>query len=363
MDVREIVAHRLRSQLLGGPVEAKAPAEVVARFGAMQAQEFAIARWSIGQRARGFDEATLRAAIDNGQILRTHALRPTWHFVAATDLDWLQALTGPRVHAVNAHYYRLHGLDAGTADRTNAVIVDALAAGRHLTRPELGSALADAGLPATGNRLAYVVMWAELDGLIANGPMRGTQHTYALVRERAPTQTMLRGDAALGELTRRYFTSHGPATVKDFAWWSSLTITQIRHGIALLGDELAVTEVDGLRYYHTPIESIVDGNGPRAQVLQAYDEYIVGYTQSRPITNLADVRFDLADLNASVHSVVIDGQVAGLWRRVVQGKGIRAELELAPWVRVRDRRAIDEAFDRFATFIGTTVTVATGATT
>src|SRR5262249_19516036 len=159
--------------------------------------------------------------------------------VAAADLGWVQALTGPRVHALNAYYYRQHGLDDRTAGRHNELIGEALRGGQHLTRAELGRVLG-----ATGNRLAYIVIWAEREGLTANGPMRGKQHTSALVSGRVPAPRTLDPEAALAELTRRYFTSHGPATVKDFAWWSSLTTRQITAGLDLVGPALTHTTHD-----------------------------------------------------------------------------------------------------------------------
>ncbi len=349
---------RLGNQHLVGPVENRGAdaAAVVARFGAMQAQEFAIARWSVGQRAHGLDDAAVQRAFDEGQILRTHALRPTWHFIAAVDLAWIQRLTGPRVHAFNAYYYRSHGLDPAGAARTNEVIADALRGGHALTRSELAAALASAGWPAAGNQLAYVVMWAELDGLIASGPMRGKQHTYALVRERAPEQVELEGDAARAEFTRRYFASHGPATVKDFAWWSSLTQAQIRRGIGLLGDELVSIEVDGLRYWrHAAQPSTVDSLPPEVQVLQAYDEYVIAYRESRAVMNVAGLALDVPNANTLVHPITVDGQLAGQWRRESGRAGIIARVHpLHRWT-VKQRREVEKAFDRYAAFAASAV--------
>jgi DNA glycosylase AlkZ-like len=357
MDSGEIVRMRLRNQRLVGAGDAE-PAAVVAWFGAMQSQEYALARWSVGQRAPGLDDASVKRAVDEGRILRTHALRPTWHFIAAADLRWIQALTAPRVHAFNAYYYRTLGLDEGTAERTNAVIVDALRGGNHLTRKELGAVLVEDGLPAA-NKLGYVVMQAELDGLIANGPMRGNQHTYALVEERAPVQTELHGDAALAELTRRYFTSHGPATVKDFAWWSSLTLTQIRHGIALLGDELASAEVGGRRYWWAA-STTVDGTGaPVGHVLQAYDEYVVAYTESRDVVTRADPAFGPTSGNTSAHSVSLDGQLVAMWRPSVSPAAITAQVRPLRPLSTREHRRVAEAFARYSAFAGVPVQVQT----
>lgn len=358
MDGPEIVRRRLRNQGLAGPVAAD-PVAVVAWFGAMQAQEYALATWSVGQRSTGLDEAAVRRAVDEGQILRTHALRPTWHFIAAADLGWIQALTGPRVHAFNGYYNRMHGLDDATAERTNAVIVEALRGGRHLTRIELAAVLGDAGHGATGNKLAYVVMRAELDGLVANGPMRGKQHTYALVEERAPVQTNLRGDDALAEFTRRYFTSHGPATEKDFAWWSSLTLTQIRRGLALLGDELTSAEVEGRRYWWSAGSTTVEiGGAPPGHALQAYDEYVIGYKESRDLLNRAALPVVLPNENTTVHVVTVDGQLVALWRPEAGRESVTAQVRPLRRLSARERGEVADAFARYAAFTGVPVQLA-----
>ncbi|HET6212236.1 MAG TPA: winged helix DNA-binding domain-containing protein, partial [Micromonosporaceae bacterium] len=310
-----------------------------------------------GQRTRGYDDTAIQRAIDDGAILRTHALRPTWHFVAAADIAWIQALTGPRVHALNAYYNRRHGLDGELVGKTNKVLTGALRGGNHLTRKELAEVLGKVGVDATGNRLAYVVMRAELDGLIANGVMRGKQHTYALVSERAPDAQTLPPDEALAELTRRYFTSHGPATVKDFSWWSSLTVAQIKRGLDLVGSRLSSQEVDGHTYWYAPATAPKRDRPPTVHVLQGYDEYVVAYTESRSVTNLAGLPAGTPNENQLIHPIVLDSQVVGFWRRGAERGGITARPTLAVARSAQQRRAVDAAFARYAEFAGVPVTV------
>ena len=204
-------------------------------LGAVQAQDYHGAKWALALRTRGVDSAALDRAFDAGAFLRTHVMRPTWHFVAPEDLRWLLALTGPRVHAVNAHPYRAFELDAPLFRRAHALLTRALRGGRSLTRLELATALEAGGIAARGQRLAYIVMHAEIDALVCSGPMRGKQHTYMLLEERVPPAPALARDEALATLARRYFTSHGPATAHDFAWWSGLTVADAREGVALAG--------------------------------------------------------------------------------------------------------------------------------
>jgi hypothetical protein len=356
MDGLEIAHRRLHNQHLSvAPLTD--PVAVVRHFGAMQAQEYAVAKWSVAQRTSGFDDAAMQRAVDEGAILRTHALRPTWHFVAAVDIAWIQALTGPRVHAVNAYYYRRHGLDADLIAKTNNLFTEMLRGGNHLTRKELAEALGNAGVEATGNRLAYIVMRAELDSLIANGPMRGKQHTYALVSERAPDALALEPDEALAELTRRYFVGHGPATMKDFSWWSSLSISQIKRGLDLAGSELAHEDVDGRTYWFAPTDAPQADGSPTVHILQGYDEYIVAYTESRDVANFAGLPIGPPNENVLIHPIVLDSQVVGFWRRVVDRGGITAQLTLAVELTARQRRAVEAAFARYADFARVPVTV------
>ena len=357
IDGLEIAYRRLANQhVSGSPLPD--PVAVVAHHGAMQAQEYAVAKWSVGQRTTGVTDTEVQAAIDDGRILRTHALRPTWHFIAARDIGWIQALTGPRVHAFNAYYYRTHQMDDAFAATTNALITGALRGGNYLTRKELAAVLAGAGIEATGNKLAYIVLRAELDGLIANGPMRAKQHTYALISERAPDAITLTPDEALAELTRRYFASHGPATVKDFAWWSSLTQSQIKKGLALVGSGLESFELDGLRFWYAPAPAPPPPPRPDVSLLQGYDEYFVAYTATRWVSNLAGRELSAPNENTLVHAVTVDSQVRALWRRIVEPKRQLAELTVNGSLTATQRKAVEKAFGRYAAFTGVPVTIA-----
>src|SRR5688572_10609765 len=181
----DLVAQRLRNQKLLRSAS-RPPEDVVAWLGAVQAQDFVGARWALGQRAQGATEAGVLAAFDQGRILRTHVLRPTWHFLSPQDIRWILALSAPRVRAANASYYRKLELDSRTFAKSRRVLERALQGHQHRTRPELAGALARAGIPAAGMRLAYLIMEAELDALLCSGPRRGKQITYALLEERMP---------------------------------------------------------------------------------------------------------------------------------------------------------------------------------
>lgn len=339
---------RLHHQGLVGPVGRK-PEEIVAHFGAVQAQDFEMAKWALALRSADLTDAQVAAAFDAGAILRTHVLRPTWHFVAPSDIRWMLQLSAPRVRAQMASHDRQYGIDAALLRRSRAVLERALRGGRHLTRDELQAELARHRIRVAGTGLAQVMIHAELDALVCSGPRRGKQFTYALLDERAPAAPIPDRATALAELARRYFQSHGPATARDFSWWSGLTLTEARAGIASLGRELAcITREDA--GYHFPA-----GSEPApvrgAWLLPNYDEFTVAYADRSLLIGpgFPQVRDPRAD-PIFTNVMVVNGLIAGTWRRTLTAK--EAKVSLSPFASLAPaaRRAVARAADRFRTF-------------
>src|SRR5688572_27305208 len=227
----DVVQARLRAQRLSGTGLEK-PEDVVRWMGAVQAQEYAETRWALGLRMREATAAMVERAFASGAILRTHVLRPTWHFVTPADIRWMLALTGPRITASMSSYNRRLELDAAAFRKSERAIAGALRGGNLLTRQELKTVLHRAGVRVDGlQRLSHLLIQAEIDAVICSGPRRDKQFTYALLDERVPPVPVLPRDLALAELARRYFTSHGPAQLHDFVWWSGLRVAEARIGI------------------------------------------------------------------------------------------------------------------------------------
>lgn len=353
-ELSDLVRRRYQSVgLTGWPGEDAT--SVVRRLGAMQSQDYGPAKWSIGQRT-GVDNDTLDRQFDDGQFLRTHVLRPTWHFVHPADLRWLLELTRDRVHMINGFMYRQEGLDRALRDQADAVLIDVLRGGRSLTRSELAAALKDASIVAERFRLAYLLMSAELDGIVCSGPRRGTEHTYSLVEERVPAVSSLTRDEALAELTYRYFSSHGPATAKDFGWWSSLTQTEIKRGLQLAGDRLTQEQIDGVVYWSTDEALSRRAPGPRVDLLQGYDEYIVGYSESKYLLDLAG-RTKTARRVAFNGVVLVDGQVTRQWKRTVTKTSVAVEAVLYESLAAKQLAALEVAVDRHGQFLGRPATL------
>jgi winged helix DNA-binding protein len=343
----------MRAQRLRGP-RFDTPREVVRWLAALQAQEFALAKWSVAQRTRGATRSDVERAFDDGVILRTHLLRPTWHFVLGDDIRWLLEVTAPRVHALNAYYYRQHELDKKVVTKSNTLIAKALEGGTQLTRQELAAALKRGGIRASGERLAYIAMRAELDAVVCSGAMRGKQHTYALLDERAPQAKPRGAEASLAELTRRYFTSRGPATLKDFMTWSSLTAAKGREGLALVAGELESRAVDGVTYWLAP-ESPAARRSPKPVVdlVQGYDEIIMSYSESRDDSLRAGV-----GTAPFYHAVLLDGRLIGHWRPTAKRNSTLLEIVLKRALEPAEAKALDAAVDAYAHFVGGRLTVA-----
>ena len=358
MEAVELARWRMHTvRLTGAPFAT--PEEVVGWLTAVQSQDYAPAVWAVGQRLNGVTDAVVDTAFAEGGVLRTHVLRPTWHFVLPDDIRWLLALTGPRVHALNAPLYRQEGLDAATRVRTEPIIERALAGGRQLTRVELAERLAADGVEAQRFRLAYILMHAELEGLICSGTMRGKQHTYALLDERAPGGRTLTRDDALAELVLRYFTSHGPATVKDCTTWASLTMADVRAGLEQVGDRLESVEAHGMTFWAAPRESVPEAPSPRVRMLQGYDEYIVGYTQSKPLLDLADRANAMRGRPVANGVLLLDTQVAGHWKRTISASRVIVEVALYRPFDAAETAALHAEVESHGRFLDRTAEVVT----
>jgi len=326
---------------------------VVRRLGAVQSQDYAGGKWGIGQRTRDSTDADVERALTAGAIVRTHVLRPTWHFVAAVDIRWMLELTGPRVRARMAPYDRQLELDEKVFSRSAAAITKALERNKELTRGELRVVLDRARIGATGTqRLAHLMMRAELDGLVCSGVRRGKQSTYALLEERLPAAPALQRDEALAELARRYFATRGPATAQDFAWWSGLSAADAKRGIEAVRSSFEHRVVDGKTYWFTgsaPAARLVSNT---AHLLPNYDEVFIGLKDRSAMSEL--VKTPVVGVWGSTfvaNVVAVEGQLAGGWTRSVTARGVVLQVQLAVELKPSQLRAIENQAQRYGEFL------------
>ena len=347
----ELLNERLRNQQLIDSTR-KTPADVVSWMVAMQAQDYPAAKWAIGLRAPRCHDGDVDQAFNEGRILRTHVLRPTWHFVSPADIRWLLALSAPRVHAVNSYYYRQAGLDPKVFKKSCALMHRLLEGGQTLTRAEIATHLKRAKIPADGLKLAYLTIHAELEGVICSGPRRGAQFTYALLDDRAPAAGKPKTrDEALAELVRRYFASHGPATARDFSWWSGFTITDTNKAIASLQPALESTKIGDLVYWSAEAPASRAKKTP-AFLLPNYDEYLIAYKDRGAFAEQGRQNLVARANSALSNHLVIEGKLAGNWSRTIATNAV--QIQVAPYKKLPplQSRAVTNAADCYGDFLG-----------
>lgn len=320
---RRLATQRLTSAGLGSG------SDVVRLLTCVQSQDAPLGAWSLGQRLRaGTTYADVLAEQSAGGWVRTHVLRPTWHFVAAEDLRWVQRATGSRVEQLLAGRHRQLGLDDATTGRSLEVLQEVLSGPTPATRLEVTAAFAARGLPHSGEQVAHQVIVAELRALVCSGPPRGTTHTYVLADEtipRAPADD-LDVDDARRELTRRFVVGHGPASDRDLARWASLTLGQVRSALADLAAELDSTDVDGETLWFDPTSRPRTTRPTRAFLLQTFDEACLTYLSTGFPRRAPEATRQRLLSEAGGGILVVDGEDCGVWKRKVQRDRVTVDL-------------------------------------
>lgn len=350
---RTLTTTRLSSQRLGGDLTS--PVAVVRWMLAMQAQDYTGAKWSIGIRCSSATDASVEQAIADREIVRSWPMRGTLHFVAAEDLGWMLRISGTRQSTTAAKRRADLGITDHELARAAELVTARLTGGRLIRRDDLLTAFEADGIPTTGQR-GYLLIWnLAHSGLIVHGPVDGAQATFALLDEWVPRPRLLEGDEALGELASRYFASHGPATERDFAWWSSITLTDARVGIAIARPESL--EIDGVTYFHSPR---LEPARPAVHALPGFDEYMLGY-QDRSAALDARWANRIVPGNNGIFlpTLVVDGQIVGTWKRTISASRVAAEIEPFVPLTARANAGFERALRRYGRFLGRDVTVRT----
>ena len=349
---RQIARWRLRSQHLVAPHAASA-AEAIRSLLAVQAENASQAAWAVASRTQHPDRGELETLLDQGRVVRTHVLRPTWHFVAAEDIGWLLELTAPRVRPLIVRQLKeTCGLAGSGLDRAISVVLDALSDQPDQTREQLADRLRGYGVEPDGQRLMLLLALLELDRLVCSGRrLDRAAHTYAAFADRVPSPRRLDRDEALAELARRYFTGPGPATVRDLAYWATLTLSDVRRGLSQVRDRLASFDHDGRTFWHAigdapPTKRLA----PTGHLLQILDEIYRGYQDSRMVLDSAGVV--RVGRESAIGMALVDAQmIAGMKRTI----GRRVVFEISPYnweLRPSHRAAVEQAAARYGAFLG-----------
>ena len=345
----DIARWRLRNQHLVPPY-ADSAREAVGSLLAVQAENPSQAAWAVASRTSDPDQAELAALLDDGAVLRTHVLRPTWHFVRAEDAGWLLDLTGPRIRRVTSQQLRdTHGLDERSIDHAVTAVMDALASRGQLTRAQLADELRERGVQGSGQMLMILLAHAELDGLICSGRIVGGEHSYAVMDERVPVSRRPGRAEALAELALRYFTGHGPATERDLAYWATLTLTDVRAGLQQVRDRLGSFQHDGRTFWHPPGDAPGGPQEPAAHLLQILDETYRGYQESRWV--LDAVGHVPRTRESAVGMALVDAQLLAAMRRTIAHDHVQFHLRPYRALTPLEIAALDQAARRYGEYL------------
>jgi len=317
------------------------PREVVHALGAVQAQDFAGALWAIALRTTSSTVTDVEAAIARREIVRTWPMRGTLHFVDARDLRWITGLLAPRVIRRAAARHRDLGLDDKIIAKSRKLVEKDLA-GKTISRPGMYELFAAHGIEPTGQRGIHILGVLAMQRVICFGAHHGKQPSFALCDDWLPKGPDLDGDEALAELATRYVTSHGPATLADFCWWSGLAQGEARRALAAARIEL----VDG---YASPASRRAPKLGTHVELLPPYDELVVAYKDRSDILDPKLVTATRGGIFSPV--VLVDGSIVGTWKRETKKGRVIVRASLATPL-TKAKRALDAAVARYGSYLG-----------
>jgi hypothetical protein len=350
MTIKDISAFRLQSQQVAG-TKFKTAKELVSWMGATQAQDFPMARWAVGIRLPGSTEETITSAINNGEVIRTHLLRPTWHLAAPEDIYWMLELTAPQIIAFAKSRDNQLGLTKEVLSKSNSIIEKALQKEKFLPREELVKKFEAAGLPDEDNRASHLLMRAELDGIICSGEAKGNKQTYTLLAERVKKKKVYKRDEALAQLAQRYFTSHAPAAMNDFTWWSGLSVRESKLAFNLVKSGFISQRIGEQTYLFTDSFTTSGRKRGSAYLIPAYDEFLISYKDRSASLSCVDNSKAISTNGIFKPVVVVNGQVKGIWKRSIKKDKVIVETELFNSPDKLIKRLIEKAVITYGHFL------------
>ncbi len=351
MNPTDISPLRLRNQQIAS-TNFKTVKELVGWMGAMQAQDYNQAKWAIGARLPHLTEEQIESAFNQGEIIRTHLMRPTWHFVSSNDIYWLLELTAKQIKSTTKSRHRDLGLTENDLKKSKEVFVESLEGNRSLTREELSDQLNRAGINTFEQRLPHILMDAEIDGIICSGAISGKKQTYALLAERVPEKQTFTKDEALALLAKKYFTSHGPATLADFVWWSGLPVTDARKAIEMNKTTLISETIGNDTYWLSDSINIPTTSPESVYLLPAFDEYLISYKNRSAAITIDHHTKAISNNGIFRPVIVVNGQISGLWKRTIKKDTVLIELDHFRPHNPTEKQLIEKAAELFGRFSG-----------
>ncbi|WP_210515374.1 winged helix DNA-binding domain-containing protein [Hymenobacter terricola] len=343
MEHPEIALLRLLNQRIAG-AKCTDPAAAVRWMGAVQAQDYGQAMWAVGLRTRVPSLAAVEQALADQQLVLTWPMRGTIHLVPAEDAAWMVQLLAPRILKGEAARLQQLEMDETVIEQSRTAFYEALKGGQRLMRPAMMQVLEQAGISTAGQRGYFLLRYVAQQGHICLGPLQGRQQTFVLLEEWAPNARPLDRDAALAELARRYFASHGPATVHDFANWAGMAVTDARQGLEAVQASLIAEKVESKTYWFSPPETGAAPTATNVQLLPGFDEYLLGYKDRQAVLDAGHADKIVPGGNGIFKPmVVVDGQIVGTWKRTLKKGAIDVAVSFFGPVEVPNELVMEAA--------------------
>jgi hypothetical protein len=356
MNSKDISNIRTFSQKIAA-TEFKTVKEIVRWMGAIQAQDFSMAKWAIGLRILDSTDERIEDSFNKGEIIRTHLLRPTWHFISAEDIYWMLELTAPQIKSSMKSRNKELELSESIFTKSKCLLEKTLSNGLSLTRDEIAREYNKVKIRTDGNRLSHLLVRAELDGIVCSGPIKANKQTFSLLQDRVPRKKVLTRDESLVELAKRYFKSRGPATLHDFVWWSGLPVKDARQALESVKSGF-ITEMIGSEKYLFSTSSPIDiYNKTYIHLLPAFDEFLISYRDRSASLSAGDNKKAVSSNGIFNPLIIINGQVTGLWKRSINKTKVIIEPILLQQLNKTNRNLIEKNAYRFGRFLNKEIEV------
>lgn len=331
------------------------PKDVMSYMCAIQAQDYDMSKWAIGARMSKSTIGMVNDALDNGDIIRTHVLRPTWHLVSREDIYWILQLTAPQVRAAMKSNDKRLEITEELFSKSNRLIEKALTGNKHLTREELMAHFKQAGIITNENRASHFLMRAETEGIICSGKRSGSHQTYTLLPELIIKPAELTKDECLAKLAQTYFASRSPATLKDFIWWSGLSTTAARHALEMVKNNFIAETINKQEYWLSNDFTIPVTLKASVNLLPAFDEYLIAYADRSAVIHPSHQPHAFTNNGIFKPVIIINGQAKGIWKRTVKNNTVSIETNFFGKPAKLLQPKISKAAKEYAHFLGKTL--------
>ena len=323
MNSSEISKYRLISQQIA-ETNFSSPLQLSEWMGAIQAQDLPMSLLAIALRTKNTTIKTIEKALNEGEIIRTHLMRPTWHIVSKNDIYWMLDLTAPALKRTIGRRYKEMDFNNELMQKANGLLEKNMQ-GKELTRQEIGKIFAENNIRTDENRLSHFLMNAEFDQLVCSGSLKGRLQTYVLLEEKVPEKKRFSREESILKLTETYFKSHSPATIADFAWWSFLPLKEIRWALNELKNIFQSEQIGEETYYFPSEISEIKLKKSAVHLLPAFDEFLVSYQSKHVAVPDENLRKAVSVNGMFAPIIVQNGQIIGTWKKLSAKKSTEIE--------------------------------------